>query len=311
MDALLVARLLGWDAVFLAQNGNLDKAARSCQAMLGVSRTLGKGPTLMGALVRVAVDVVTRTTLQRILAQGELGEPLLAGLQQQLEKEIAIPLHLTPFRFERAVFDEKLRAAEAKEIPLTDLMPLSPSSTGFGNWMQLKWRLLYLLQGGSINLSRAAFVRFSTRWMEISKLPVRERIRRLPELAAEQQKLPWLLQQSGSAIYIRYQQDMDRDTTALRLAVVALAAERYRLAHRQWPSSLQDLVPTYLAEMPEDPYADGPFRLRTLPDRLVVYSLGPDGVDHGDKKTSANIHFLLWNADRRRQAAPPMKARPQ
>ena len=69
----------------------------------------------------------------------------------------------------------------------------------------------------------------------------------------------------------------------VRTAIAGLAAERFRLDRGRWPDSLEQLVPTYLSEIPRDPFAAGPLKLRKLPDGLFIYSVGVDGVDHGGR----------------------------
>ena len=62
--------------------------------------------------------------------------------------------------------------------------------------------------------------------------------------------------------------------TLVRTAVAGLAAERFRLDRGRWPDSLEQLVPSYLSEIPRDPFVDAPLKLRKLPDGLFIYSVG-------------------------------------
>ena len=66
-----------------------------------------------------------------------------------------------------------------------------------------------------------------------------------------------------------------------RTAVTSLAIERYRLAKSDLPSKLDDLVPTYLTAIPQDPFDDKPLRYKKLAKGYVVYSVGEDGEDNG------------------------------
>ena len=77
------------------------------------------------------------------------------------------------------------------------------------------------------------------------------------------------------------------------IVLTALAAERYRLAHGDWPGTLEDLVPEYLDEVPIDPYDDGkPLKMVRHKDRLVVYGIGEDGDDNGG---TLDRWFGLWD----------------
>ena len=72
-----------------------------------------------------------------------------------------------------------------------------------------------------------------------------------------------------------------RIATLLRSAAIGCAIERFRAAHQdRLPNSLADLVPTYLAGLPLDPYDGRPLRFRPLNPGYVVYGIGPDGEDN-------------------------------
>lgn len=62
---------------------------------------------------------------------------------------------------------------------------------------------------------------------------------------------------------------------------VALAVERYRLAKGALPTSLGDLVPEFLSDVPLDPYGGKDLRYERLSSGFVVYSVGEDGLDDG------------------------------
>jgi hypothetical protein len=67
-----------------------------------------------------------------------------------------------------------------------------------------------------------------------------------------------------------------------RSSRTAVAIERYRAAHdAALPSALTDLVPQYLAAVPEDPITGQPLRYRATAEAYMVYSVGPDGTDDG------------------------------
>jgi hypothetical protein len=67
-----------------------------------------------------------------------------------------------------------------------------------------------------------------------------------------------------------------------RASRIAIAVARFRLAHAgALPSSLDALVPDYLAAVPQDPLSGGPMRYRVGPGAYTVYSVGMDGDDDG------------------------------
>ena len=73
--------------------------------------------------------------------------------------------------------------------------------------------------------------------------------------------------------------------TWLRQRELQLAVRGYLLEHNQLLPDLQDLVPGYLPQVPNDPFGDGPMKSIMGPRGLAVYSIGPDGVDDKGKPT--------------------------
>jgi hypothetical protein len=72
-----------------------------------------------------------------------------------------------------------------------------------------------------------------------------------------------------------------RDCARANLRLTRLAARCYLLEKGKLPGSLSDLSPDYLRRVPIDPFSGGPLRSRPAGDVLVMYSVGPDGVDDG------------------------------
>jgi hypothetical protein len=70
--------------------------------------------------------------------------------------------------------------------------------------------------------------------------------------------------------------------TSVDLARVAIALERYRLAHGGYPDSLDALVPQFIAKVPHDVIGGGPLHYRLTSDgQFVLYSIGWNERDDG------------------------------
>jgi hypothetical protein len=88
-----------------------------------------------------------------------------------------------------------------------------------------------------------------------------------------------------------------------------MAATRYRLDHGNLPTTLVQLVPDYLDEIPIDPFDGKPLRLSQKPDEWTVYSVGPDGKDDSglpyDSKTEkGDLTFTLRSGRGARTTGP-------
>ena len=65
-----------------------------------------------------------------------------------------------------------------------------------------------------------------------------------------------------------------------------------------------------LPQVPEDPYTGRPLLFRTTADGVVVYAVGPNGVDDAGvifdtSKPASDVGFRLFDPQHRRQAPPP------
>jgi hypothetical protein len=102
----------------------------------------------------------------------------------------------------------------------------------------------------------------------------------------------------------------------LRCALVAVAAERYRREHGEWPNAAADLVPGYLPAAPLDPFDGASLRYKRVNGGAVVYSVGEDAHDNGgdptpppDSGLPRDRVFRLWDVANRRQ--PPRPPAPE
>src|SRR5258708_33325388 len=94
---------------------------------------------------------------------------------------------------------------------------------------------------------------------EHAKLPYAEMINdlRAKEKAWEQ---VYAIKKVVVSLASRLALDDVRAKAILRTAYTALAAERFHLANGHWPDKLQELVPTYLRSVPDDPFDGAPLR---------------------------------------------------
>jgi hypothetical protein len=83
------------------------------------------------------------------------------------------------------------------------------------------------------------------------------------------------------------------------LARVAIALERYRLAHGEYPETLDALVPQFIAKLPRDVINGQPLKYRRTNDgAFVLYSVGWNETDDGGwVAVTKNGHVDWENGD--------------
>jgi hypothetical protein len=304
--ARIVAHLLACEVVLLAQEDQPDRALGSVRAILGCARAVGDEPLTASQRIRMECRALAAEALQRALAQGVPCPGSLRALQQQLEAEDTESLLSVALCGERGGYDRLMTKLQSGEIPRQQVTrggrPLLDQLNG--------------AEASGLGDQRGALLRFMNQVVQAAALPPPERVRALRELDAAADKLPPVARrilEPFAPTAAAEQHALAR----LRCAVVAVAAERYRLRNGEWPAGPAVLQRRgYLTAMPEDPYDGAPVRWRRLDDGLVIYTLGPDGKDNAGSLRSADsqakgtdVGFRLWDSPRRRQ--PPGSASPE
>jgi ABC-type transport system involved in multi-copper enzyme maturation permease subunit len=301
-DSRTAANFLKYDTLLRSQENDADGALDSCRAIVNTGRSIGDEPALISTLVRIAIDAVALSNLERSLAQGQPNEDSMRTLQQLLETEEKEPLVLIGMRGERAQMDrimERLQNGQTNFKTLKGLWGGSPE---------------VLVAAGSIKGQRAAMLEIMNENVEAAKLPVEQQIpefKRIEQSIYKQNIMIRMLVPATSRVV----EATHRNQALLRAAIVALAVERFRRENGRWPISLAEVVPGKLGSIPTDPYDGKPIRFRRNKDGVVIYSVGPDGVDDGGILTrkamspslpGMDIGIQLWDTEKRRQPAPPL-----
>jgi hypothetical protein len=310
-DARDSTTLLVQDALLRAQEQDVAGALVSCRGAFNAARSIGDEPSLIAQLVRLACRGVALARLERTLAQGQARETSLAAFQKLLDKEGQVPLLLIGVRGERAGLNRLMHYLETGD-PIKNAEYLR-ALRGFGK----EEKDVPPLSPAEIKTQHAALLRYLTQGVEIAKLPLKEQARRFSRLEADIKNQSHLVRLLAPAL-IKFAEAFQRGQAQLRCAVVALAVERYRLAHQgRWPDSLAPLVPGYLARVPTDPFDGTPLRFRRNDAGVVIYSVGPDGKDNGGRidrdrprEPGTDMGFQLWEMAKRRQPAQPFPPRP-
>jgi hypothetical protein len=299
-----VKRLLYFDTLLRAEDGDTEGAARSCLAALNAGRSLGDEPIPISQYIRAHCQHSAERAVERLLAQSQLSRVMLNKLQHEFAQEAAQPLLLRAFRSDRAWTHEFLTALKEGRFNRRGLRLANP----FG----LPDQAINLNDALRARTCHAVYLRYLTQLVEIAKLPPEQQGPRLQELRIPPMIKPtvYRLLELPETELRRIHRLLIGSLTVLRCAVTGLAIERYRRDTGRWPDSPGNLVPQYLAEEQLDPFDGAALRYRRLEDGVVIYSVGPDRKDHGGRLTreipppeGADLGFCLWDPSKRRQPA--------
>jgi hypothetical protein len=305
-----VVFVLWFDAKLQIEAGNLDPAINDVQAMICAARSVGDYPGLSAQMTRAGAIWRAIPCLETALAQGQAEARSLAALQSLLEDESRHPNRMLALRGERAIVDDLLEQIHAEKL-------------GFGaipGFTEYPFVIRAFTNQINLRENQANLLRFHTRAAEAGRLPETKQVSFMKALNGEwtDEARQWGFMEQNRRLTERVLLGRIIGTPTwlgisdamIRTTVAGLAAERFRLDNGRWPESLDQLVPKYLADVPNDPFIPGPLKLRKLPDGIFIYSVGYDGRDDGGKidtkmrmRDGADLGIRLWQVAHRRQPA--------
>ncbi len=102
-----------------------------------------------------------------------------------------------------------------------------------------------------------------------------------------------------------------KDGTRRELWLLAIALRKYHVKHGKYPAQLNQLVPQFIAAVPNDQLTNEPFTYRSNGNGMLLYSVGRDRVDHqgydGDLPDDWADDIAIFTEDHRPQAPIPAK----
>ncbi|HXE42306.1 MAG TPA: hypothetical protein VN516_04710, partial [Candidatus Baltobacteraceae bacterium] len=98
--------------------------------------------------------------------------------------------------------------------------------------------------------------------------------------------------------FVRAGQVTAHNQTIVDQAQIACALERYRLAHSQYPETLDALIPQFMEKIPHDIIGGQPLHYRRTTDgKFLLYSVGWNETDDGGLDLSPKGGINYTNGD--------------
>jgi hypothetical protein len=298
-DVIEVQGLLAIAARYWAQKGQPDKALQHIEMLLRLSEAVcaeTDGP-LEWRLKMLAGEVPATEVLECVLLESNPSR----GAAAEFATKLASHRERRP-PFTRSVQQEyclmllvlsrairEYRVFAARPFPTYDAVELSEggvpnrpylpeeevSESGWGKW--LWWRST----GAASERSklRAFFVSYG----KIAEAPLSGDLGAILASWDSQDVLGAMI--TNLSRYDFYARNEFRAQTCLTLAQVAVACRLYREARGEYPSSLADLSPGYLAKPLLDPVNGAPLKYAHKGRGVIIWSVGLDRRDDAGTKT--------------------------
>jgi hypothetical protein len=306
------------------QNNENQKALDDVKLSLRLINSIRTEPCLICHLVRIAILQITLQPIYEGLAERKWSNEQLVDLDAELAKLDFLADYQFAVRGERALeianidfFRHPPQNPDFRRprfyfiAPFFSLKQLFSNLTGNDDRdSQMNFQTLVLGFGpsGWLDQNELRIAQFETKW----DLPIvdqetktispakaraandalgREIQHQTPEDLLETLLMPAL---GSAAIKSAYAQE------SVDLTRVAIALERYRLAHGVFPDSLDALAPQFMEKIPHDVIGGQPLHYRRTDDgQFVLYSVGWNETDDGGvvgetKGKVAGFEFGDW-----------------
>jgi hypothetical protein len=279
--------------------GHLEEALADIDALYQLVQLNRSEYTLVAQMIRVAIGGLGISVTWEALQAPGWTEPQLEHLQRTWEKLDFLQALETGFLGERAGGAEVfalMRSPKARSLELllnprgSGRLPLETrAANAFSDYVWLPFYKvtsidsdeMFYLNAMQESLSATRLLKQGRTWGEVKHISDST----LAELnATASRRINLRLYISAIAIpnFSRATQTAIRREVERRMAVTAIALERFKLRDGRYPDALEKLKPDFLSAIPMDSMSGKPLAYRLKDDGgLLLYSVGEDGIDNG------------------------------
>jgi hypothetical protein len=293
----VLAQLLHYQTVHLVSETNGQAAFTPIRDGFALAATLRNEPMLISELVRIACAAIALRSLECALPTRQLTEPQLREISDWLTRTEADCSR----SFQRAIIGERpfgLVYFDSQFLGTAPRPSLAPGSNTRVVWDNVTISLYRSLgfRDRDLRLYLEMMNRFSTAITNSFPAAYQQSLALESELTNRfntglgrfafltRAILPAVIKSAGKEAAL---------ITSVRSAQTAVAIERFRLAHNgTLPQNLQQLIPTYLPELPHDAAIGKPLLLEKLPSGYQITS--PAAANILENKTSTVFPVIPW-----------------
>jgi tetratricopeptide (TPR) repeat protein len=279
-------RVLQLRAIAELQLGQSEKALDDVKLMLRLTDSIRPEPILISHLVRIAMVNITLQPIWEGLAEHKWSDVQLVELDSELAKLDFLPDYGAAMRGEMVLCQEGIidylrrhpeqisdmsdAGDSTQPAPAVSINYLIPSGWFYQNQFRCSRFMVqqYLpLADLEHRIISPASLRHANAALDLE----------FRHVSAYNRLEAMFLPAFGGAVKkFAYAQ------TSVDLARVAIALERYRLAHGGYPESLDALAPQFIAQIPHDIINGQPLKNRRMSNgQFVLYSVGWNEADDG------------------------------
>jgi len=273
-----------------------DKALRELTLMRDVCRILQKPPTgqpmtLVEAMISVAISGVYASTVADGFRLHAWQEPQLAALQKQLGEINLFPDVDSAFKMERVASTYSLEKTSPAKI--AELFKMVGAASSESLWKKITdpmYLFFKLSPRGWIYQNMTAHSRLMQ--LTIESLPLENQIVMPKQVDEANNRVVRTIEKNRSPFYVWSRIAIPNFSKAIQVsafnqtlvneAQIVCALESYKLAHGNYPETLDVLVPQFTEKIPYDIIGGQSLHYhRTDDGKFMLYSVGWNETDDG------------------------------
>lgn len=290
IEAIFVSRLAGFDAHRLAEAEDWASAKALLADQIKVGCRMRRGGCLVHFLVARAVNELTLDSIMRLASREEIPTQVLEGWQRMIGEELKALSPLSEaYRYEIFIIDDLVNTYLFGDKLFEDFTLLEPGPLV---WLYDVPPVLFAPFGSTRSHAK--------RQGDISLMWELDRASKPYDPAPNEWELfieklqdsmwnqlgrdPLTRVCLATETFLTESPDSMARTERIRLhgGAAALAIRRFEQDEGRLPERLETLVPTYIADLPQDEFLPGSNLIYKVQDgAFQLYSVGPDQVDDG------------------------------
>ncbi|MGA2620628.1 MAG: hypothetical protein ABSF26_23645 [Thermoguttaceae bacterium] len=301
------ARALTARAMLHADEGRIAEAWEDLLACHRLARLTGQGPTLVNALVAIAVDATACAGDQALLQHARLTRDQIARMRADLDKLPPLPKMAGKIDVaERFMYLDEVRIVARQGLTLlAELAGVSRPKVAFKSLFDtaagtgVDWDQVLRMGNSWYDRVADAYGKPTPAERRAALGKIDGDIRKLAEATRDWKSLGLsMLSGPRNAISERIGQVFvsllvpgissaanaeDRGVMQFELNRLAFALAAYHADHGSYPAKLADLAPQYAAAVPKDIFSASELHYRPEGGGYLLYSVGVNGKDDGGK----------------------------
>ncbi len=277
-------------AIAELQAGQSEKAFDDVKLSFRLADAIRTEPFIITHLVRIAILQITLQPVWEGLAEHKWSDAQLAELDSELAKLDFLADYEFTVRSEPAFHIRLIDYLKQKRSRYQEFVSLFSNNNQHDADQLNKFfttAIFYLMPKGWFEQNKITLVQRRQKWDAPMVDDPQQKVSPKMVLAVEAAQSKMAYSPFNFFAWLKgfldnYAQKVARGQTAVNLARVAVALERYRLAHGEFPDALAALAPQFLEKIPHDIIGGQPLLYRRTDDgQFVLYSVGWNETDDG------------------------------